>query len=82
VQREEGMQKQVAALFEEILGYALVDPLRVFFDLGGDSFSALQLIGCLQKMTGIRLELMAMEQPSIVQIAKLLEPYAPLQQAR
>ncbi|CAI1711099.1 Linear gramicidin synthase subunit D [Serratia marcescens] len=70
------MQQRVAMLFNEVLGCESVDPQRGFFELGGDSLSALQLIGRLQKMTGIRLELMAMEQPSVVQIAQSLEAHA------
>ena len=43
------MQQRVAMLFNEVLGCESVDPQRGFFELGGDSLSALQLIGRLQK---------------------------------
>ena len=42
------MQQRVAMLFNEVLGCESVDPQRGFFELGGDSLSALQLIGRLQ----------------------------------
>lgn len=76
VGHESDMQQQVAMLFKEILGYETVDLQRGFFELGGDSLSALQLIGRLQKLTGVRVELMTMEQPSVTQIAKALEDHA------
>ena len=51
------LDEVVTAAFEELLGHSPVGPNDDFFELGGDSVIALQLVARLRKATGVRLQL-------------------------
>ncbi|MCZ4093072.1 thioesterase domain-containing protein [Sinorhizobium psoraleae] len=49
---ETALEHQIAAVYREILGITDITPTDSFFDLGGDSLSALSVINCIEELTG------------------------------
>ncbi|MBP1888262.1 non-ribosomal peptide synthetase/type I polyketide synthase [Sinorhizobium mexicanum] len=52
---EAALDCQIAAVYRDILGLDDVALTDSFFDLGGDSLSALSVINCIEQLTGERL---------------------------
>jgi surfactin synthase thioesterase subunit/acyl carrier protein len=67
------VQQTVAGLFAEMLGLGTVDPDESFFDLGGDSLVATQLLIRLRKIFPVELSLRSMfEAPTARALAALV----------
>ncbi|WP_406115721.1 beta-ketoacyl synthase N-terminal-like domain-containing protein [Kitasatospora purpeofusca] len=67
-------ERTVSMLFTEMLGLAEVDPEDSFFDLGGDSLVANELVGRLEQLLPVRLEVRAMyDAPSVREFTALVE---------
>jgi myxalamid-type nonribosomal peptide synthetase MxaA len=49
------LEKQLAAIWEELLGIDQVSPLDNFFDLGGHSLLSMRVVARLEKATGVRI---------------------------
>jgi acyl-CoA synthetase (AMP-forming)/AMP-acid ligase II/lauroyl/myristoyl acyltransferase len=65
--------EQVTLIFEEILGRKPIGPDENFFDLGGDSISALRLLLRMEKQLGYSVPPLFFKQPTIAHMAKLLD---------
>ncbi|SDT83033.1 Phosphopantetheine attachment site [Streptomyces sp. TLI_053] len=67
-------ERTVSMLFTEMLGLPEVDPEDSFFDLGGDSLVANELVGRLELLLPVRLEARAMyDAPSVREFTALVE---------
>ncbi|WP_327063769.1 phosphopantetheine-binding protein [Kitasatospora purpeofusca] len=67
-------ERTVSMLFTEMLGLPEVDPEESFFDLGGDSLVANELVGRLEQLLPVRLEVRAMyDAPSVREFTALVE---------
>ncbi|WP_053651198.1 beta-ketoacyl synthase N-terminal-like domain-containing protein [Streptomyces sp. XY431] len=67
-------ERTVSMLFTEMLGLPEVDPEDSFFDLGGDSLVANELVGRLEQLLPVRLEVRAMyDAPSVREFTALVE---------
>ncbi|WP_051740247.1 beta-ketoacyl synthase N-terminal-like domain-containing protein [Kitasatospora sp. MBT66] len=67
-------ERTVSMLFTEMLGLPEVDPEDSFFDLGGDSLVANELMGRLEQLLPVRLEVRAMyDAPSVREFTALVE---------
>jgi thioesterase domain-containing protein/acyl carrier protein len=67
------LQSQVAAIWEQVLGVQPVGAHDNFFDLGGHSMAAIQLLSALKQATGVELSVAALfKAPTVVQQAQLI----------
>ncbi|MFF7586076.1 beta-ketoacyl synthase N-terminal-like domain-containing protein [Kitasatospora purpeofusca] len=67
-------ERTVSMLFTEMLGLPEVDPEDSFFDLGGDSLVANELVGRIEQLLPVRLEVRAMyDAPSVREFTALVE---------
>ncbi|WP_328958907.1 beta-ketoacyl synthase N-terminal-like domain-containing protein [Kitasatospora purpeofusca] len=67
-------ERTVSMLFTEMLGLPEVDREDSFFDLGGDSLVANELVGRLEQLLPVRLEVRAMyDAPSVREFTALVE---------
>ncbi|MEV0192966.1 beta-ketoacyl synthase N-terminal-like domain-containing protein [Kitasatospora purpeofusca] len=67
-------ERTVSTLFTEMLGLPEIDPEESFFDLGGDSLVANELLGRLEQLLPVRLEVRAMyDAPSVREFTALVE---------
>ncbi|MGW0580854.1 MFS transporter, partial [Streptomyces sp. NPDC002920] len=53
-----GLEKELAALWAEVLGHQRIALNDGFFDLGGDSFAALRLVRLVEQRCGVRVALL------------------------
>ncbi|MGI4859538.1 MAG: amino acid adenylation domain-containing protein, partial [Janthinobacterium lividum] len=64
-------EQRIATIWAEVLGIAQIGRDDSFFDLGGNSLSAVQLVSRMERATGIALPLHVLfEEPTIVGIAR------------
>ncbi len=71
------VERQVAGVWEALLGIAGLGLDDHFFDLGGDSLLATQIIARLRTAFDVQLSLReVLERPTIAQLAALIEPDA------
>jgi acyl-CoA synthetase (AMP-forming)/AMP-acid ligase II/thioesterase domain-containing protein/acyl carrier protein len=67
------LERLLAAMWQQILGQRDIGIHADFFDIGGDSLLALQLVVSIEKVTGIRLSVAALfETPTIESLAAFL----------
>lgn len=67
------LEKEVAKIWAQVLGIAMVGIHDNFFDLGGQSLLAAQLVARIEQVFGKRLSLPAfLQAPTIEQLAKIL----------
>ncbi|MGW2415552.1 beta-ketoacyl synthase N-terminal-like domain-containing protein [Streptomyces tubercidicus] len=67
-------EQTVSKLFTQMLGLSDVDPQDNFFDLGGDSLVATELVGQLEQLLPVQLEVRSMYlAPSVRELTALLE---------
>lgn len=65
------MQKIIANVFSEVIGFAKIDIHDSFFEMGGDSFSALELLSLLRKKIDVDIPLsLILEYPSVRMLEK------------
>jgi amino acid adenylation domain-containing protein len=77
-QPETALEKQIAAIWSDILGLDTVSVQDDFFELGGHSMIAVQVMARLEKETGKRLPLSTLlTYPTIEKLAALLEDDKP-----
>ncbi len=69
---EPGIESQLAALWQEILGGAQAGRADLFLDLGGHSLLAVRLAGRIEKQFGIRLPLRVVMMESLAGLARQL----------
>ena len=63
----------LSSLWSEVLGHAAIDPDANFFDLGGDSLLATQLVSRLRERLGVELPISALfERPTVRRLAELV----------
>jgi thioesterase domain-containing protein/acyl carrier protein len=68
------LERQLLAVWEQVLGTAYLRPDDNFFDLGGHSLLAIRLFAELEKLFGKRLPLATLFQaPTVTELARLLE---------
>jgi thioesterase domain-containing protein/acyl carrier protein len=66
-------ESQIAAVWEQVLGIQPVGALDNFFDLGGHSMLALQLLSAVKQVTGVELSVAALfRAPTVEEQAQLL----------
>ncbi|WP_437819699.1 amino acid adenylation domain-containing protein [Sorangium sp. So ce1078] len=71
------MEREIAAIWREVLGIERLGATDSFLDLGGDSLAAMQVIGRVEARLGLRVELGALfEQPTVRGLARRLEAAA------
>ncbi len=71
---DNSVQAKLTALWSEILNRTSIAPDQHFFDIGGDSLSALALIGKINQQFAINLSVVVLfEQPTISALAKLIK---------
>jgi phthiocerol/phenolphthiocerol synthesis type-I polyketide synthase E len=67
-------EQTVSRLFGQMLGLPSVDPDESFFDLGGDSLVAHELLGQLEQLLPVEMEIRAMYlAPSVRELTALIE---------
>jgi acyl-coenzyme A synthetase/AMP-(fatty) acid ligase/acyl carrier protein len=67
-------EERLAAIWAEVLGTARVGVTDNFFEIGGHSLSAIQVIARLRERTGLRLDLLGFfEKPTVAELAELIE---------
>jgi acyl transferase domain-containing protein/acyl carrier protein len=68
-------EKQVAAVWQELLGIEGIGIYDNFFDLGGNSLIGLQVVARLKKRFDIHIPVVALfEAPTVSELAKYLQP--------
>jgi acyl carrier protein len=71
-------ERQLAAIWAEVLGHERVGAETNFFDAGGHSLTAMRIMSRVQETFGVRLPLTAVfERPTLEQSARLLDELAP-----
>ena len=69
-----GYENEVAEICSEILGIQNIDPVRNFYELGGNSISAIRIISAVRSRYGINLTIYdILNNPCIREWAKILE---------
>jgi thioesterase domain-containing protein/acyl carrier protein len=74
------LERQLANVWEDVFGLSPIGVQDDFFDLGGDSFKAVRIVGRIEALTGKSLPLVTLlEAPTIEKLAALLkdEGWAP-----
>ncbi|MFI2230466.1 amino acid adenylation domain-containing protein [Nocardia testacea] len=67
-------ERRVAAIMGELVGVAVTDADESFFDIGGNSLLATQLVGRLDAATGVRLPVRAVfAAPTVAELAARLD---------
>ncbi|MGV9632823.1 amino acid adenylation domain-containing protein [Nocardia rhamnosiphila] len=67
-------ERQVAAIMGELVGVTITDAEESFFDIGGNSLLATQLVGRLDAATGVRLPVRAVfAAPTVAELAARLD---------
>jgi acyl carrier protein len=66
------LEQALAILFTEELGVTSVQPTDNFFDLGGDSLSAMRLLLAVEEGTGRRMPPEYFHNPTLAQLARLI----------
>lgn len=67
------LEQKIAAIWSQCLGIPEIEPDADFFDLGGDSLLATQLVSCLRTQLQVNLETHSLLQaPTIAQLATLI----------
>jgi acyl carrier protein len=70
-------ERQIAAVWEELLGIERIGVHDNFFDLGGNSLMAIRVISRLKKELGVDVsEVSIFEGPTVASLARLLVPQA------
>jgi len=73
------IREAVAQVWAEVLERHNIGPNENFFDLGGDSLKALEVIARLHALTGVELPLIAFfEDPTIVHLSEVLADLQPV----
>lgn len=69
-------EQTVSRLFTQMLGVPDVEPLANFFDLGGDSLVANELLGQLEQLLPVQLETRAIyDAPTVRELSALIEKW-------
>ncbi len=67
------LERQIAAIWASLLGVEAVSARDSFFDLGGNSLLALEMVRRVESTTGRRLELRALfEEPTVAHLARVV----------
>src|ERR1700690_411841 len=75
---EDETTRQLARIWQELLGVETVGLDQNYFDLGGDSALAVHLFAQIEKVFGIKLPLATLfEAPTIEELARILRSEAP-----
>jgi thioesterase domain-containing protein/acyl carrier protein len=70
------LESTLSGIFASLLGVDRIRPSDSFFDLGGDSLLAVQLITRIRDRTGVELQLQqVLEAPTVAAMARLLEQW-------
>ncbi|MEV6395087.1 beta-ketoacyl synthase N-terminal-like domain-containing protein [Streptomyces sp. NPDC051907] len=76
-------EKSIVGIWEEVLGIDGIGVDDNFFDLGGESLLAMQLVGRLRSLSGTDLSLQRIfDAPTVAALAPLLDAAAPAQTPR
>ena len=68
------LERQLASVWEDVFGSAPIGVKDNFFDLGGESFKAVRIVGRIEALTGRSLPLVTLlEAPTIERLAALLK---------
>ncbi|WP_437338558.1 amino acid adenylation domain-containing protein [Sorangium sp. So ce394] len=71
------LEREVAAIWREVLGAPRLGATDGFFELGGDSLAAMQVIGRLEARLGLRVALSALfEAPTVRALSRRIEAAA------
>ncbi|WP_437931313.1 amino acid adenylation domain-containing protein [Sorangium sp. So ce291] len=71
------MEREVASIWREVIGAERVGATDSFFEMGGDSLAAMQVVGRVEARTGLRVELSALfEEPTVRGLARRLDAAA------
>lgn len=67
-------ERVICGVWEDVLGMAQIGIHDSFFSIGGNSLTAMEIIGRMQEKTGVRVQLhLLFEQPTIHEIAALID---------
>jgi thioesterase domain-containing protein/acyl carrier protein len=70
----DALERQLLSVWEEVFGSSSIGIRDDFFDLGGESFKAVRLVGRIEALTGRRLPLVTLlEAPTIERLAAILK---------
>ncbi|SDO97764.1 Acyl transferase domain-containing protein [Rhodoferax sp. OV413] len=71
---EDGLEADIAQLWTEALGFSVIGVNDSLFELGGDSLTAIQLLGRVRKQFGVTLHPAALfNEPTVAALAVLVE---------
>ncbi len=79
---ESALEKQIAAIWEELLDTERVGRHDNFFDLGGTSLLSLQSVARLEETTGLKLNPTELAFQSLAQVATLCRDAEPARRAK
>jgi phthiocerol/phenolphthiocerol synthesis type-I polyketide synthase E len=75
---QDALERQLAGIFERLLGVHSIEPTSNFFDLGGTSLTAIRLFSEIKQLTGKNLPLATLiEAPTIEKLAAVLREDSP-----